>query len=122
MVWFSLGINDSIARTPVTAWKKKTLAHLKRIKAQLPNAVIVMTQFQSMGYPHINAAIAAIAAEEKDVFVVDSKGAALSDVNHWSYKGLKTVTNRMIEVTQDELGLITTEPRRKPIKEIQSTE
>jgi hypothetical protein len=122
MVWFSLGINDSIARTPVTTWKKKTLAHLKRIKAQLPNVVIVMTQFQSMGYPQINAAIAAIAAEEKDVFVVDSKGAALSDKNHWSYKGLKTVTKRMIKVTQDELGLRTTEPRRKPIKEIQSTE
>ena len=122
VVWLSLGINDSIARTPVTAWKKKTLAHLKRIKAQLPNVVIVMTQFQSMGYPQINAAIAAIAAEEKDVFVVDSKGAALSDKNHWSYKGLKTVTKRMIKVTQDELGLRTTEPRRKPIKEIQSTE
>jgi hypothetical protein len=46
----------------------------------------------------------------------------LSDKNHWSYTGLKTVTNRMIEVTQDELGLRTTEPRSKPIKEIQSTE
>ena len=74
-----------------------------------------------MGYPQINAAIAAIATEEKNVFDVDSKGASLSDANHWSYKGLKTVTNRMIEVTQDELGQRTTEPRRKPIKEIQST-
>jgi hypothetical protein len=121
VVWFSLGIKDSIARTPVTTWKKKTLAHLNRIKAQLPNAVIVMTPFQFMGYPQINAAIAAIAAEEKDAFVMDSTGAALSDANHWSYKGLKTVTKRMIKVTQDELGLRTPEPPRKPIKAIQST-
>jgi hypothetical protein len=65
-----------------------------------------------MGYPQINAAIAAIAAEEKYVFIVNSKGAALSDANHWSYKGLKTVTDRMIEITQDALGLRTTEPRK----------
>jgi len=114
VVWFSLGINDAIAGTPVTSWKRDTRAHLKRIKAQLPDAVIVMTQFQSMGYPQINAAIAAIAAEEDNVFVVDSMGAKLSDGNHWSYVGLKTITGRMVEVTRDALGLRTTELRRRP--------
>jgi hypothetical protein len=39
---------------------------------------------------------------------MDSKGAALKDVNHWSYRGLKTVTKRMIEVTQDALGPVST--------------
>lgn len=105
IVWFSLGINDGIAGTPVATWQKETRAHLQRLKAELPKAVIVMTQFQSMGYPEINAAIAAIADEEENVFVVDSSGAELTDANHWSYAGLKTVAHRMILVTGKALGL-----------------
>ena len=100
-----MGINDVLAQTPVPEWKTNTLAHLKRIRTQLPEAVIVMTQFQSMGYTETNAAIEAIAAEEKNVLIVDTKGAALRDNNHWSYAGLKTVTDRMIEVTRRALGL-----------------
>lgn len=105
VVWFSLGINDTLARTPLPEWKANTLAHLKRIKTLLPEAVIVMTQFQAMGYAEIDAAIEAIAAEETNVLIVDSSGAALRDNNHWSYAGLKTVTDRMIEVTRMALGL-----------------
>jgi hypothetical protein len=104
VVWLSLGINDAIAGTPVPQWKMDVVAHLQRIKAQLPGATIVMTQFQSMGYPQINEALAAIAAEEENVFVVDSSNAELRDANHWSYAGLKTVTDRLIEVTRRELS------------------
>jgi len=100
VVWFSLGINDAIDGTPVAKWKQDIHTHLMRIKAQLPGAIIVMTQFQSMGYPQINAAIAEIASNDADVFAVDSTGAALSDANHWNYAGLKTVTRRMVEVTR----------------------
>jgi len=84
VVWFSLGINDAIAGTPVAQWKKDVIAHLKRIKTQLPGATILMTQFQSMGYPQINEALAAIADEEANVFVIDSSKAELRDTNHWS--------------------------------------
>ena len=106
VVWFSLGINDAIAGTPVAQWKKDVIAHLKRIKTQLPGATILMTQFQSMGYPQINEALAAIADEEANVFVIDSSKAELRDTNHWSYAGLKTVTDRLIEATRRELGTV----------------
>ena len=101
VVWFSLGINDAIANTPMTSWKQDTLAHLKRFKKELPGAPIVMTQFQSMKrYAATDKALAEIAAEEPGVFVVDSTGAGMEpDQNHWNYAGLKLVTQRMIETT-----------------------
>lgn len=105
VVWFSLGINDAIANTPVAAWKQDTLAHLKQLKKKLPGASIVMTQFQSMKrYADMDKALAEIAAEEPGVFVVDSTGAGMeSDGNHWNYAGLKTVAERMVETTHNAL-------------------
>ncbi|MFZ4397158.1 MAG: sialate O-acetylesterase [Kiritimatiellia bacterium] len=106
VVWFSLGINDAIANTPMTSWKQDTLAHLKRIKKELPGAPIVMTQFQSMKrYSATDKALAEIAAEEPGIFVVDSTGAGMeTDQNHWNYAGLKTVAQRMVEATNKALG------------------
>jgi len=99
VVWFSLGINDAIAHTPIDQWEKGTRAHLKRIQKQLPGCIIVMTQFQSMGFPETNAAIAKIAKEEANVFAVDSTGASLRNIYHWDYQGLKTVTDRMVKIS-----------------------
>lgn len=101
VVWFSLGINDAIAGTPVAKWKQDAIAHLKRIKKELPGAPIVMTQFQSMNrYAATDKALAEIAAKESGVFVVDSTGAGMEpDQNHWNYAGLKTVAQRMVETT-----------------------
>ncbi len=114
VVWFSLGINDAIAKTPIEKWEEEVRLHLKRIQKQLPGAIIVMTQFQSMNpadgkktghnYPDTDKAIAKIAADTPDVYAVDSTGAALVDRNHWSYAGLKTVTRRMVKITNQALG------------------
>lgn len=109
VVWFSLGINDAIAGTPVGDWKTNTIAHLDRIKMELPGAIIVMTQFQSMtrgvSMTAYNRAIAEIAASEANVFAVDATGAALRDTYHWSYAGLKTVGTRMATTTKQVLEL-----------------
>jgi hypothetical protein len=105
VVWFSLGINDALSGTPIATWKTDTIAHLNKIKAELPGAIIIMTQFQSMGYSATDQAIAEIAAQEPNVFAVDSTGANLRDANHWSYSGLKTVTQRMVTITEQTLGL-----------------
>lgn len=105
VVWFSLGINDAIAGTPIASWKQDTFAHLKRIKEELPGAPIVMTQFQSMKrYSATDKALAEIAAEAPGLFVVDSGGAGMeSDGNHWNCAGLKTVAERMVEATKKAL-------------------
>lgn len=103
VIWFSLGINDAIAKTPVEKWQEETRTHLKKIKTELPDCIIVMTQFESMGFPKFNAAIAEIAKDEPNVFSIHSKEADLVDIYHWSYAGLKTITQRMIVVTQKEI-------------------
>ncbi len=100
IVWFSLGINDGIDGVPIEQWKKDVESHLSRISARLPNAVIVMTQFQSMGYPEINKAIAVIADAEQHILAVDSIGTSLRDKNHWDYSGLKAMADRMVIATR----------------------
>ncbi len=110
VVWMSLGINDAISGTALTTWKNAMVAHINKIKNDLPGAIIIMTQFQSMtnqsGYATYNAIMSDIAYEEANVYVVDSTGAALRDTNHWSYAGLKTVASSMATTTKNSLGLI----------------
>ena len=104
VVWFSLGINDAIDDAPIEPWMNAVRAHLERIRRQLPDAVIVMTQFQSMkDYPDFDEAIAEIAERDPAVIAVDSTGTTLRDKNHWDYEGLKTMATRMVKATQDLL-------------------
>ncbi len=103
VVWYSLGINDALDGAPIESWTENVQMHLKRIKQQLPGVVIVMTQFQSMGYAETNAAIAEIANADASVLAVDSTATTLGDKNHWDYAGLKTMAARMIEATQQLL-------------------
>jgi hypothetical protein len=53
----------------------------------------------------INNAIAEIADTEDNMFAVDTTGAHLRDMYHWSYEGLKTVGGLMAEITKNELGI-----------------
>ncbi len=73
----------------MVAWTKDTVVHLKRIKSQLADAPIMMTQFQSMGYSKVDEAIATIAGNMKGVHAIDSTKARLGDANHWDYEGLE---------------------------------
>ena len=109
VVWLSLGINDSIANVPTSTWKTAMVAHINKIKAELPGAIVVMTEFQSMpagsGYPAYNAVIRELAAEQPNVFSVDTTGAGTDGANHWLYAGMKQVGQSMVSVTRDQLGL-----------------
>lgn len=110
VVWMSLGINDAIAGVATSTWKTAMVAHIDKIKADLPGSIVIMTQFQSMtnqsGYATYNAVMDEIAAQQSNVFVVSATGAGLRDTNHWSYAGLKTVASRMATTTKTQLGLI----------------
>ena len=96
VVWMSLGINDAIARTPDDTWQAEMADHVRRIQRQLPDARIVLTEFQSMGYPELNKRIRQLAAEIPGVASVDTTGIPLRDANHWCYAGLKMVADRLI--------------------------
>ncbi|MBI1346297.1 hypothetical protein GC163_08395 [bacterium] len=114
VVWFSLGINDQIAGTPTSTFKANLIAHLQRIQADLPGAVIIMTGFEAMGYTAYTAALREVAAVEPNVFIIDTTAAALRDGNHWSYAGLKTVGTRLVETSREVLGLIYPEAPGNP--------
>ena len=110
VVWMSIGINDGIAGTNINSFKSNLTTYIDNIKADLPGAIIIMTQFQSMpassGYPTINAALADVAALEPNVYVVDTSAATGTDgANHWLYSGLKSVASSMTTVTKNVLGL-----------------
>jgi hypothetical protein len=99
VVWMSLGINDAIAGTPGDAWQTGMADHLRLIRRHLPEARIVLTEFQSMGYPEINRRIRAVAAEMPGAASVDTTGIPLRDPNHWGYAGLKMVADRLIDAS-----------------------
>ncbi len=112
VVWMSIGINDGISGTNINSFKTDLTTYIDNIKADLPGAIIIMTQFQSMpassGYPTINTALADVAALEPNVYVVDTTTATGTDgANHWTYAGLKTVASLMTTTTKSVLGLNT---------------
>jgi hypothetical protein len=95
VVWYSQGINDVYASVPIAEWKTATIAHIAKLKAELPRCQIIFTEFQSMpansGYPAVNAAIQEIVAADPDLASVSSVGAGTDGANHWSYAGYKDV-------------------------------
>lgn len=114
VVWVSLGINDFNGLTPINTYKSSMIAYINNIKADLPGAIIVLTQFQSMipadpnssknGLKAFNDTMAEIAESENNVYVIDSTGASLkNDGLHWNYDGMKTVTDRLIDKTKEAL-------------------
>lgn len=108
IVWYSLGINDQIKKTSVNTFKSETIKHLNKIKAELPGAIIIMTQFQAMGadFNDYNNALSEIADSEPDVYVVNTVGTTLTrDGYHWEYSGYKEVVARMVETTKSALGI-----------------
>ena len=96
IVWYSQGINDAVAGVPIATWKTATIAHLDKLKAQLPGCQIIFTEFQSMpangGYPALNTAIRElVAADPAALASVSTVGAPAQDGNHWSYAGYRDV-------------------------------
>jgi lysophospholipase L1-like esterase len=101
VVWLSLGINDAGSGTPVATFKRELAAHVRRIQAELPGAVVVMTAFQSMEWMKpFDAALEEIARELPNVLVVDTSGADKRDGVHWSYAGFKAIGAKMIAATR----------------------
>jgi len=113
VIFFSLGINDAIAKTPVARWKQDVKDHLARLRQEVAgDPPIVMTRFMPR-YEAFNAAIAEICSEMQGVYSVETRDAALRDDNHWSYAGMKVVAGRMIDVLE-RLGLFPPRQAEKP--------
>ncbi len=105
VIWYSQGINDAVAGVPIAAWKAATVAHIAKLRAQLPGCQLIFTEFQSMpanaGYPAVNAAIRELVAADPTLASVDTTGAATDGANHWSYAGYRnTVVPAMVAATR----------------------
>ena len=112
VVWYSLGINDIIGKSPVDRFKTNTTNHIRKIQEALPGAIILLSQFQSIKFDPsynlalYNAALAEIAIAEPNVYVVNTAGASLTNDKHWNYQGYKTVASRMVDITSLALNQI----------------
>ena len=104
IVW-SQGINDMIANTAVATWKAQTMAHFARLRTEWGAATpILMTAFTNppLGsgatlYATYNTAMAEIAAADPNTFVIDTADATAVDPAHWDYRGLLTITERIVD-------------------------
>ncbi len=109
--WFSLGINDRIAGTNESTWRTAVEAHFANIRTTYGATVpIHMTKFMSLltdGVTYnpnadFNDTIDAIAAADAYTWAIDGN-ASLKDNNHWNAAGLKTLANRFITSTLNNL-------------------
>ncbi|MBP9719591.1 MAG: hypothetical protein KBD46_03900, partial [Candidatus Levybacteria bacterium] len=104
VVWISLGINDNNIGTSPTTFKTDMLGYINKIKADLPGAIIIMTQFQAMGSPRngYDTVMQELADSEQNVSVVDTTGSS-NDGSHWTYAGNKELATKMVTITKNSL-------------------
>lgn len=105
VVWMSFGINDRVAATNPSTWKTDTLEWINRIRLELPGAKIMMTILPSLNNTAFNLKILELANENNFIFAVETEGADMDDANHWSYEGMKEISNRLTHKSRVELGL-----------------
>lgn len=105
-VWYSHGINDAIAGTPVATWKAAAIDWFSRIRDVLGPVPIIMTKLMSPLYDTYNTAIYEICADPNNfAYWVETSDAPLRDTNHWNYAGMKIISSRMADVSTYVVGL-----------------
>ena len=98
--WFSHGINDDIAATPVATWKAGVKTHLNNLRTHIGAGPVMMTRLPAARTTY-NASIDTLPAEVSDLFVINSSNYSLRDANHWDYDGMKSISQDMVYKTID---------------------
>lgn len=106
VVWFTLGINDTLAAVSAASWKTSTIELIGRIKTVLPGVKIYMTELMDNSAEKIayNTALSEIAADDADVFLVSQTGLTLKDVHHWDYDSQKAWSLRFLRAMRPDFG------------------
>ena len=98
VVFFTLGLNDTLTGTDVTVWKSGVKEHFRNLRRMLgPDTPIIMTRFMKE-YPVYNKAIEEICEEVPNTYSINTQDATQKDIYHWDYAGMKLITDRMIKV------------------------
>lgn len=111
-VWMTLGINDALAGTPLSAsaYRSGLEEIITRIKVQLPNCKIFILTLPPVNatYTGYSQQIELIADADDDVYSISATSPAtldMRDTNHWSYRGMKRVAARFVQKIQDVYNL-----------------
>lgn len=95
---YSQGINDAIAGTDIEIWKSATIAHFNKIRTRYGSGIpIVMTKFMNT-YASYSTAVEEVCNSVDNCYCIETSDLPLlSDGNHWTYTGQKTIANRMVK-------------------------
>ena len=105
VVFYTQGINDSVAGMLAADWKAATIAHFAKMRALLGAGTrIVMTKLPigaggAATIADYNTAMDEIAAGDSNTKVIDITGAALRDSAHWNAAGMRVLAERLIDET-----------------------
>ena len=94
-VWMSIGLNDKSDGLNADTWYTQLIEWVPRVQAETNATKILMTQFDFFNMGAYNTKMADAAAAIPYLEVIDTTGATVSG-NHWTYAGLKVVTNEFI--------------------------
>lgn len=103
VVFYSQGINDSVASVAVATWKAATIAHFAKIRTLLGSTTRIIVTKLPVGaggattIPDYNTAIDEIDASDPYTVSIAVSDLDLRDSAHWSYVGLKIMAERIID-------------------------
>lgn len=101
-LWYTLGINDMGAGTPMATWQSGVQAYFKRVREELGYIPIFAVEFMpGVGMESWNSALHTMAVDDHMLQIIDSVGAStippgqFAEIYHWDYSGMKTLASRL---------------------------
>lgn len=112
IVWNSAGVNE--ARDGITAavYKQQLVSHFAKVRNRLGATTPILHLHIPTGFAEYNSAyptkIAEVASEYADTYAISITSIAVEADNiHYTYQGLKDLTERLVAQTQTVLGYTT---------------
>jgi hypothetical protein len=105
VVWYTIGINDRIAGTNEATWRTNVEAFISNFRTEYGASIpFIMPYFMTLTTggganpnANFNDKVADIDAADPLVYTVSGEG-GLRDDNHWNGSGMKSLSERMVNV------------------------
>ena len=109
VVWNSSGINEARDNMTAANYKSAVIAHFAKLRNRLGATTPILHLNIPTGFAEYNATYATkiteIASEYADTYAISITNIAVEADNiHYTYQGLKNLTERLVDKTQDVLG------------------
>lgn len=107
-VWYTIGINDKAAGTPIPTWKAGMEAFFVRLRKELGYVPIFYVEFMAENSMDAwNVELHNMAAADNMLEIISSTGAtviqppAYEATVHWDYNGMKTLAARFVSASKN---------------------